>query len=112
MYFENSSPSREGWKFSYKGHELAESAKKLLLKFRKEELAHRTELANLLNNKMIAGNDERVGRARKSIELNGKEAEACSVWVFEFSRNPEREYNLSLGDVVYFGFNYNILQDV
>lgn len=102
MYLENQSPSRESWKYSYQGSALLKSAKNLLKEFKTAEMAARTKMSQYLLDPNISQSDDRIREAKKEIEKNGREAEACAVHVHEFTRVPGKEFLLSMSDVVYF----------
>lgn len=102
MYFEHSNTSRDSWKYIYKGSELVTSAENLWKEFRSQEMAARKEMSSHLSNPSISTEDECIRDCKKRIEFNAKQAEACGVFQTEFARCPDREYHLSLGDVVFF----------
>lgn len=106
-YFENSHShtNREDWKFTYKGYEIREAADRLRLEFRAKELSARGELSVLLSDPKISQDDPVIERLRREITSYGRDAEACAVFQHEFKRMPDREFHLSLGDVVYFGLH-------
>lgn len=53
--------------------------------------------------KDISPSDRRVSDCKRDIESLAQNVEECTVYVHEFQRTPEREFNLALGDVVFFG---------
>ena len=106
MFFENDgSCSRKGWKYTYKGADLLQSVLDLHEIASAQETQFREERAALLRDHR---EDPRSHKA-KELEVGLLEAaklkEELSVYRAEFSRNPEREYHLGLGDVVFFGLN-------
>ena len=103
MYFDNSVTGRETWKYSYTGEELWAPAADCLKKFTDGEREARNSLADLLRDPNVSQDDQRIKDLRVAIEFNGRQREACKVFAREFNRTPEREFHLSLGDVVYFG---------
>ena len=105
MFYEFSHISREQLKFPYKGSELLEPAKECYQKYKQVEMKARNELAKLMIDPNVSQNDSRIGVLKSCIEHNGKQAEACSVFVSAFTRQPDRDFHLSIGDVVFFGLN-------
>jgi len=103
MYFDRGTGKREGWLYVYLGSEIEEAAVLLRDEHREIEMAARKCVAELLANGHISHDDDRVRREKVNIENHGKEAEACKVFAHQFRRNPDREFSLSIGDVVYFG---------
>ncbi len=103
MYLERSTGNRDGWKFTYLGKDLLPFAEKKYEEFVQREGTARDKMAKLLKDRTIAHNDKKVVELEQEISFCGPEREKCSVWKFEFHRNLEREYHLSMGDVVYFG---------
>lgn len=102
LFNDYKSPSREGWKYTYKGEELLEPARKKYRDVRAREMEARNTLADLLRNPLIGPDDHKVVDNKKLAERYGNESEQCMVFCHEFTRNPSREYLLSLGDVTYF----------
>jgi hypothetical protein len=66
-------------------------------------MAARERLAALLRDASVGHDDKRVREDKTEIEHAGVQREHCAVFVQEFGRTPDREFHLSLGDVVYFG---------
>jgi hypothetical protein len=102
MYFEQSLQNRQGWKYTYTGEQMLKSAKRLRDQFRSIEIAKRNDLADLLRDPNVSQSDSRIKELRDDIQYNGKLYEECCVYAHEFARNPDREYHLALGDVVFF----------
>lgn len=103
MYHEFRDTKRTGWAFTYQGQELAPYAERKLVTYAGVERSMRSIVASLMLDKTVAASDKRIEDARKAVETNGAIHEQLLVWVHEFKRNPDREYHLSLGDVVFFG---------
>lgn len=103
MFYDFSSTSREGWKYTYKGKELANLAKYKRDLFHDKEMSARDRLAKLLKDPKVSQDDRRIEDLKRDIEHNGKQYEACKVFYHEFSRAQDKDFYLSLGDVVYFG---------
>ena len=100
--------NRDGWKFTYKGSELTEAAKTKVKLFDDMETKARTEYAALLTDRTKSASGGRAEALKKRIAFAGGELEKCRVWALEFERFGDREYQLSLGDVVYFGLVKNV----
>lgn len=98
-------PNRQEWKFTYKGHELLEPAKvklaRLTQAFEEAQANVRAAVAKSVNMR----HDEDVEKYSKQIEQLGPKMEECQVFVWEFGRNPDRDYNLSISDVTYFNLH-------
>lgn len=103
MYFEHSNANRETWKYSYFGRDLLPYAIRAYQGYLAEEKKARAELSALIADIKISHESKQVQDAKRSIEFNGKQREACSVYVHEFERSRDREFHLNLGDVVFFG---------
>ena len=102
-YFEHTITNRAGWKYTHTGSDLAVEAQRLHDEAFKKEMAARKEIARLMENPTIGHDSEEVRKAKKQVEQWGKQREECAVFVYEFAKNPEREFQLALGDVVFFG---------
>ncbi len=89
-------------KYSYKGSELLEAAKQKYEEFLTKEKEARTVVIQLMGNMLVSHDDNGLKDAKKAIEHNGSLREQCAVFIHEFGRNPDRDYHLSLGDVVFF----------
>ena len=102
MYNDFRSPAREQWKYCYTGKDLAAAAKAKYETYTKAELEDREVLAGLLKDPNVRANDKRIDDLKTAIEFNSSEREKCRVWWWEFERQPDEKYMLSLADVVYF----------
>ena len=71
--------------------------------FSNQEQNARNQVAELLKDPSIHHNDKAVKDLKDEIAFCGPEREKCLVFKHEFKRNPDREYHLTLGDVVFFG---------
>ncbi len=98
-------PSRQDWKFTYKGHELLDAAKTKLAQltqaFEEAQDNVRAAVAKSVNMR----HDEEVEKYSKQVERLGPQMEECQVFVWEFGRNPDRDYNLAISDVTYFNLH-------
>ena len=103
MYNDYSNASRTGWNFNWKGSELLPKAQAKLQVNADKEAAARKTVTTLVSDPGVERNDMRVTQANQDIQTYGNLAEQDRVFVMQFAREPDREYQLSLGDVVYFG---------
>ena len=103
MYHDFQSVNREGWKYNYKGSELLAAAQTKWKEFLTAEKSARKKVSDLMGDIRVSAESREVQEAKRDVEFNGKNREACAVYVHEFARTPDREFNLSLGDVVFFG---------
>jgi hypothetical protein len=102
MYNDHSSKLREGWRFSYKGKELLPLAQEKLTEHREGEAEARNAVVSLLMDMTVSRTDPRIKEWEQKIVFHGNLGEQCAVWVHQFQREPDREFLLALGDVVYF----------
>lgn len=93
---------RDGWSFTYTGGQLAEPARRKLAQCEKLETEARELSSVLVKDPTVSRKDERLVKASEDVDVYGDLNEKLRVWVHEFTRNPEREYSLSLGDVTFF----------
>jgi len=103
MYHEFRNTNRSGWKYTYTGKELLPFAKLCLANYYKAESQARAEMSKLIQDMRRNQDDPALVQCRKDIESNGSMREELMVFVHEFTRQPDREYYLALGDVVFFG---------
>uniref|UniRef100_A0A6M3KVN2 Uncharacterized protein n=1 Tax=viral metagenome TaxID=1070528 RepID=A0A6M3KVN2_9ZZZZ len=105
MFYEFKSINRETWKYTYCGRELLEASVGCYKQYHECEMDARTRLASLMIDPNVRQDDNRIADLKRDIEHNGKQAEACSVFMTAFEREPDRDFYLALGDVVFFGLN-------
>jgi hypothetical protein len=103
VYHEFRSTNRETWKFTYHGQELLEPARARRAEYAEKERAARERVSALMLDKTVGAKDERITNAQGDVERYGAIHEQLMVWCHEFARAPDREFMLSLGDVVFFG---------
>lgn len=94
--------NREGWKYTYKGGELLEAAKRKWAELRQKEMDARNNVAAMLKDEKVSPNDDRLEEGKRLIEKYGNEREQCMVFCHEFARAADRDFTLGLGDVTYF----------
>ena len=105
-----SSTKREGWVYTYLGSELLEAAKKKQAHYASKERHARETLGNLYKDSTVSSQDESeftflitcIDDLKKEVDTLGNLHEQCDVFVHEFTRSPDREFHLSLGDVTFF----------
>jgi len=102
MFLDNTRPSRSEWKFLYKGKDLLAAAQRKLATLEAQLHEAQTNLKAAVAKSSRLHGDEDAIRWEKQVERLGPETEACQVFVHEFYRVPDREYNLSSSDVTYF----------
>lgn len=103
MYNDYRGTRRSEWQHTYTGKELLPYAKRKQEHWNRREDKARSEMSKLMDDRKVSVNDSRVKELQAEIELAGNEGEQCNVFCHEFNRKQEREFSLSLGDVVYFG---------
>ena len=102
VYNDHRHTNRENWEFIYTGAELLAAAKRKHAEFASDEKEARAKMAEFMVDMTVAQSDARISDCRSDVETAGTQRERCMVWIHEFSRNPEKEYVLELGDVTYF----------
>ena len=103
MFNDNVSANRTGWTYSYFGSQLLKAATKLHKEYSFKEESSRNTVAGLMKDMSVSHNDPRVEDAKREIVKYGTLKEQCLVFKHEFTRNPDKEYHLGLGDVTFFG---------
>lgn len=102
MYNDFQSPSRTVWKFTYTGKELAAAAKAKVAYYKSRE----NKLRDLLSVAMADRSKPVSSDSNKKMESQVLDAalqgEQCEVFLHEFERTPDREFSLSISDVVFF----------
>jgi len=94
---------REEFRYHYKGSELLPYAERAYFRYLKAEVEARERAATLLTDMAVRQNAPELDQCRQDIERYGKIREQCAVWVYQFRREPERDFPLQLGDVTFFG---------
>lgn len=98
-------PGRQEWKFTYKGSELVEAAKRKLAELKATFEIKDAELRKAVASATNVRKDPDVEKLSKDIEKLGPQVEECEVFVHEFDRDPERVYHLTTSDVTYFNLH-------
>jgi hypothetical protein len=103
VYHDNTNTSRSGFRYTYKGKDLVNFVIKKLKDKCGEQKRAREEVIRLTRDPAVSSTDRKVEDAKRDVTTAATVVEELSVYAHEFQRYPEREYNLSLGDVVFFG---------
>lgn len=103
MYTEFRDRNRENWKFTYKGSELIDAAKSKVAFYASQEDEYRTKVSDAISNRSIAVNSGKIDKLKNKLEAAAAQKENCEVFLHEFSRTPDREFSLSMADIVFFG---------
>lgn len=103
MYTEFKDRNRESWKFTYKGTDLVDAAQAKVDFYAAQEEEYRTKMANALNDRSVAVNSSKIDKLKSRLEFAAAQRENCEVFLHEFDRTPDREFSLSMADVVFFG---------
>jgi hypothetical protein len=103
MFNDNVSPGRTKWTYTYTGKELLGPATKLHKEFELKETDARNTMAGYMKDMTVSNADPKVDAVKDQIRTFGTLKEQCAVFKHEFNRSPEKEYELGLGDVTFFG---------
>lgn len=103
MFNDNLSPNRHSWTYTYTGRELEPHATRLFTEYFNRELAARNAMAGYMKDMDLSQNDPKIQEAKRDITNYGTIKEQCSVFKHEFARHPQKEYELGLGDITFFG---------
>jgi hypothetical protein len=95
--------NRDAWKYTYAGYDLKLHADKLVEYYTKMESKYRDLMSRLMQDRSVSTSSKRVEDCKRLIAEAGTQHEKCVVYSHEFGRNPNRDFQLSLADVVYFG---------
>lgn len=103
MFNDNVGAGRTGWTYKYTGEQLLPSAVRLYKEYYAKEEKSRIYMSEMMKDMNISNTDRRVEDTKREIVTFGTLKEQCDVFRHEFRRNPEKEYELGLGDVTFFG---------
>jgi hypothetical protein len=87
----------------YKGQELVEAAKKLVNMYKEREEIYRQKISKSMEDRTVAVNSSKNKKMEAIINDASLRREQCEVYAHEFARTPDREFSLTLSDVVFFG---------
>jgi hypothetical protein len=110
MYLDNLYTSRSTFRYPYKGGDVLSHAEARLKQKCEEEREARELVIKLTRDPKVSPTDRQVEEAKRNVVSAATVVEELGVYVHEFRRNPEREYNLSLGDVVFFGLVHEYIK--
>lgn len=110
MYNDYRNTNRESWNFTYTGKELKPFAERRREEFKEKEEKFRTRITALLGDTSVKSTNIDIEQCKNEIENNAELREKCEIWIYEFGRNPDREYSLKLGDVSFFDLHVPIDQ--
>lgn len=102
LYNDNVNANRSHWTYKYKGSELLAKATSLYNSYYKKEEDARLRMSALMQDMTVSNSDRRVEEVKKEISSYGTVKEQLLVFKHEFARNPDKEYDLGLGDVTFF----------
>jgi len=102
MYNDHVSTGRSKWTYSYSGKELLPYAAKLLKKYDTKEAEARKAMAAFMLDRTKSNRDHEVKKTEEDIVSYGTLHEQCAVFAHEFERNPDKVYELGIGDVTFF----------
>lgn len=103
MFNDNVGPRRTDWTYKYLGSELVEPANRLYKEYHQKEESARNKMADFMKDMNVSQADRRVDETKRDIATFGALKEQCEVFKHEFKRNPDKVYELGLGDVTFFG---------
>jgi hypothetical protein len=103
LHNENLANKRYEWSYPYKGKQLLPYARRKLAEHQAAETAARQKMATLIQDPSTFHNDASLQELKRAIERYSALREQLQVYCHEFSRTPERDFNLALSDVVFFG---------
>jgi hypothetical protein len=103
LFNDNVSAGRTSWTYKYTGGDLLPYATKLYHEYRAKEEESRNRMADFMKDMNVSNNDRRVEDTKREIISFGTLKEQCAVFKHEFARHPDKEYELGLGDVTFFG---------
>ena len=103
MYAEFRDRNRESWKFTYKGSELVKAAQAKVDFYAAQEEEYRVKTASALTDRSVAVNGNKLDKLKNKLTSAASQKVNCEVFLHEFKRSPDREFSLSMADVVFFG---------
>lgn len=106
MYFEFKGENRRTtWTYTYTGVQLLPYAEERLTFYQGEEDKARELSSRLTLDRSVSPQSDEIAKANQAVVHNGQIHEQLVVWVHEFRRTPDREFQLTLSDVVFFGIH-------
>jgi hypothetical protein len=103
MYNDFRDTQRDRWRFTYTGKQLLPHAEKRQMALHAQENDLRKQIQKLMGDKSQSVTGEKAKRLENAAVKAATQAEQFDVFVHEFTRNPDKEFTLSVSDVVFFG---------
>jgi hypothetical protein len=102
---------RREWRFLYRGAELAPYAQSKATALLEEERGLRRALAACRAGEPYSGRREDIDKFKRRLQSKGEARERCELLARELTRAGEREFELALDDLVYFGLDAGITSE-
>lgn len=103
MYNDFRDTNRDRWRFTYLGKDLLRYAEKRQKALHVHEDELRQKIVTVMGNKSVSVTSERVKKLEAEISKTATQAEQFDVYVHEFERHSDKEFQLSIADIVFFG---------
>jgi hypothetical protein len=110
-YIETSRGQRSTWRFLYRGTELAPFARTKAATLLEDERGIGKALATCRSGPAYSGRREDVAKLKRRLRDKGEARERCELLARELARAGEREFELALDDLVYFGLDEGITSE-
>ncbi len=94
---------REEWVYTFVGKDLLPYAQAQYKAYLRQEMAARKKMSAMIADVKVNQRDPELDQTKREIESKSKIREQCAVFVYSFQREPDRKFELSLGDVTFFG---------
>ena len=101
MFNDYRNTGRDQWRFPYDASTLLPYMERKLAFWTRRENLLRDIISKRVANPAIPVKGDKNEKLQKALVFAATEREKCLVWVHEFQRRPEAEYQLALGDVTY-----------
>lgn len=102
---------RREWRFLYRGSELAVYARAKAVALLEEERGLQRALAACRKGESYIGRKEDLAKFKRRLQDKGEERERCELLARELDRAGEKEFELDLDDLVYFGMDEGITEE-
>jgi hypothetical protein len=103
MHNDFATTRRDEWGYEYTGEELLPFAEKQYAEYLRLEMKARKKMSAMIADVKVNQRDPEIEQTKREIESKSKIREQCAVFVHQFSREKQRKFTLSLGDVTFFG---------
>ena len=94
---------RDEWAYTYTGEELLPFAVAQYREYLRLEMKARKKMSEMIADVKVNQRDPELEQTKREIESKSKIREQCAVFVHQFTREKTRKFELSLGDVTFFG---------